>query len=219
MPFLQHCQKHWDVKYYFWRAEKQENGRIHFHLILDKYIDRLDLQFVWNRIQNKLDYCENYYKTHYQKEPPSTQVQKVPESSDLVSYLIKYATKDDSKEIVKGRIWGCSDELRDLKPFIDNIDNGLSESLEMMRKSPYYTFVEKEHVTIIYFNKNSKKDSLPIEILSRIRKYYQDLYLSLYSQKQNKELADIIEENTEDICVRDYEMIWHQEQLQLDVFL
>jgi hypothetical protein len=52
--------KKYKVKNYIWRAEKQENGNIHFHLIVDKFIPYQELRDRWNRIVNKLGYVDRY---------------------------------------------------------------------------------------------------------------------------------------------------------------
>jgi len=52
-------RKH-DVVNYFWRAEAQENGNIHFHIILDKYIHYRELRNEWNAILKDFGYIERY---------------------------------------------------------------------------------------------------------------------------------------------------------------
>lgn len=58
--FLIEMQNKWKVNNYLWRAEKQKNGNIHFHLICDKFIPWNDLRNTWNRIQQKLGYVTRY---------------------------------------------------------------------------------------------------------------------------------------------------------------
>lgn len=58
--FLIEIGKKYHVKRYVWRAEKQQNGNIHFHILIDKFIAWSELRDVWNRIQNKLKYVDNY---------------------------------------------------------------------------------------------------------------------------------------------------------------
>jgi hypothetical protein len=219
VPFISWLCVHKNVKYYFWRAEKQKNGNIHFHLIIDSYIDREEVQKVWNYFQDKLSYVANFALTHGHRNPPSTQIQKVPDGSDLVQYLIKYSTKDESSEFVEGRIWGCSDELREINVFEDNIDSKLEKDFEAMRESDSFTFVDKEHYTLIYFNKNEGKHSLPKEFRTRIREFYLKLYQSLYSSPVKKDFSDIVKENTESISILDVKEFWHQGYLFPDIFL
>lgn len=45
---------------YIWRAEKQENGNIHFHFLLNKFIPWQVCRSIWNRIQLKEGYIAAY---------------------------------------------------------------------------------------------------------------------------------------------------------------
>ncbi|MBA7716867.1 hypothetical protein ES703_125949 [subsurface metagenome] len=58
--FLVEMRKKWHATLYLWKAEKQKNGRIHFHIITDKFIPWNELRNVWNRIQQKLGYVTAY---------------------------------------------------------------------------------------------------------------------------------------------------------------
>ncbi len=58
--FLIEMQRKWHASLYLWKAEKQKNGRIHFHVITDKFIPWNELRNVWNRIQQKLGYVTRY---------------------------------------------------------------------------------------------------------------------------------------------------------------
>jgi len=63
-----HCLNHFftilrtkfDLQNYIWKAEKQKNGNIHFHIVIDKYIDHSVIRPVWNDILSKLGYIEAY---------------------------------------------------------------------------------------------------------------------------------------------------------------
>ena len=58
--FFVEARKKWSVINYIWRAEKQANGSLHFHILCDKFIPWSDLRDTWNRICNKLGYIERY---------------------------------------------------------------------------------------------------------------------------------------------------------------
>ena len=58
--FIIEIKKYYYVKNYLWRAEKQKNGNIHFHIIVDKFIPYQELRDRWNRIINKLGYVDSY---------------------------------------------------------------------------------------------------------------------------------------------------------------
>jgi hypothetical protein len=48
------------VNNYVWRCEKQLNGNVHFHILVDNFIPHGELREIWNRLQNKLGYIDRY---------------------------------------------------------------------------------------------------------------------------------------------------------------
>jgi hypothetical protein len=58
--FFVELRKHYGVQNYVWKAELQKNENIHFHIVLDKYVDYQALRRRWNRILNKLNYVKAY---------------------------------------------------------------------------------------------------------------------------------------------------------------
>jgi hypothetical protein len=64
--FLVEARKKWHVRNYIWRAEKQMNGNLHFHILVDKFIPWSELRDCWNRICNKLGYVDRYRNQMHQ---------------------------------------------------------------------------------------------------------------------------------------------------------
>jgi hypothetical protein len=58
--FLTELREKYKVVYYTWKAEKQANGNIHFHLVIDRGIAWQDLRNAWNRIISKMGYVQAY---------------------------------------------------------------------------------------------------------------------------------------------------------------
>jgi len=58
--FLVELRHIYNVQNYVWKAELQDNENIHFHLILDKYVDFQALRRRWNRILDKHGYVKSY---------------------------------------------------------------------------------------------------------------------------------------------------------------
>ena len=67
--FLSEARTKWNINNYIWKAEKQENGNIHFHIIVDQYIKHQEIRVVWNRIQNKknFEYVDNFRSNQKKK--------------------------------------------------------------------------------------------------------------------------------------------------------
>lgn len=55
-------KRKYKIQNFVWKAELQKNKNIHFHLVLDQYVDFQMLRRRWNRIINKLGYVDEYQK-------------------------------------------------------------------------------------------------------------------------------------------------------------
>lgn len=116
VPFLAKLLKTNAELSYLWRAEPQENGNIHFHIFLDRYFDKDFLRREWNKTQSLHGYHEPLAQDSVTFGAPSTRVESLRSMDDAVQYAAKYISKNEGCRAIEGRLWGCSDSLRDLKP-------------------------------------------------------------------------------------------------------
>ncbi|WP_066631792.1 rolling circle replication-associated protein [Labilibacter marinus] len=58
--FLTELKAKYGVEKYIWKAEKQENGNIHFHILCEQRIPYQEINDIWNRIVGKLGYLFEY---------------------------------------------------------------------------------------------------------------------------------------------------------------
>ena len=58
--FLTSLRTTYNLDNYIWVAELQKNTNIHFHLVIDKYIDYVHLRRLWNKALAPLGYIEAY---------------------------------------------------------------------------------------------------------------------------------------------------------------
>lgn len=63
--FILECERRHGVRDYFWRAEPQNNGNIHFHLLLATEIPWRKVRDYWNCILDSLGYLEQYTHKMY----------------------------------------------------------------------------------------------------------------------------------------------------------
>lgn len=108
------------VSSYFWRAEPQKNGNIHFHIVLDKFIRHEFIRQEWNKILDDNGYISEFRKKHGHSNPNSTDIHALKHITNGIAYICKYTCKKSDVENtrkIEGRIWGCSDNIRDLKVF------------------------------------------------------------------------------------------------------
>jgi len=93
MPFFQQLKRVSGVEEYFWSGEPQENGNIHFHVLVDRFIRKELLQDLWNSSINNLGYLDRYIEATGDISPPSTQIMVCPPDMSLVKYVLKYVSK------------------------------------------------------------------------------------------------------------------------------
>lgn len=115
IPFITKLKRMFHVEHYFWRAEAQENGNIHFHLIIDQYIKKEAVNFEWDKSQHNAGITDIAPKWNEKYQSPSTRIEECKSQKYIAAYVVKYCLKDEEFRKINGRIWGCSDELKNLK--------------------------------------------------------------------------------------------------------
>lgn len=90
-PFMEAWQKRRIGLLYVWKAEVQDNGNLHFHVISNSFYHYLKLRRDWNRAVNKLGYCDRSSSP----DPNSTDVHAIAGKKDLGMYLASYMSKKD----------------------------------------------------------------------------------------------------------------------------
>lgn len=108
-PFLIRLKRDYEIENYFWRAEAQENGNVHYHILVDRYIPKRYLQLTWNLSTDALDYLRRYFEETGSLTPPSTEIHRIREkvqdrktgqwrTVDPVDYLIDYVMDTPAPE-------------------------------------------------------------------------------------------------------------------------
>lgn len=92
-PFLLHCKRRFNLENYIWKAERQRNGNIHYHIISDMFFDYDSVRMIWNDKLNTLGYIDSFYKKHNHLQPPSIDLKYVRNSEQLSKYVSKYISK------------------------------------------------------------------------------------------------------------------------------
>lgn len=102
---------------YVWKGELQRRGTPHFHIIMDKFIDKWTVTEIWNRILQVYGAMENYTLRTGKSEAFATNVRAVNSLRRLRNYLSKYFMKPvtDQKICLNARLWGCSKLLKGAK--------------------------------------------------------------------------------------------------------
>lgn len=188
-PFIQKLQRNHKVWHYLFVCEKQGNGNLHIHLLIDSYIHYTKIQEMWNATQELHGYIEPFHEKFNHRNPNSTDIHKIQKVRNLQAYVIKYMTTDKKEIKVEGRLWGCSNSLRKLKPYNTIIEGKASTALGKIQNSTLFKIEYKENYTLIigpvysFLRENHKS------FYDEIQKHYSQQVEQLY-----KVHPDIIEE-------------------------
>lgn len=113
------------MKSYLWRAERQKNGNIHFHITTNIYVHHSDLRRYWNDIQARYGYIDEFEKSNGHRDPNSTDVHSIYKIKNLAGYLCKYMSKEADSDLppIQGRQWFLSTSLSKIEP-INQVNGG-----------------------------------------------------------------------------------------------
>jgi hypothetical protein len=181
-PFIQALKRDFGIEHYFWKAEPQENGRIHFHMLLDRYIDRELFSHWWDRACEMLGYVSRYMEQSGSLFPPATNITQLPTDSKAISYVVKYLAKapirlrsikpnaDGGRDVtchyyqpkekhgvtvlaeyrpIKGRVWGCSDGVRECRPPVVTDSCRVDAFLSYLQQSGRVREIQIDRATVI----------------------------------------------------------------------
>lgn len=112
MRFVELMKKKYDVRFYYWVAEKQENENIHFHILIDRFIEWQWVRKAWNQRLELLGYIDEFEKKHGHRDPNSTDIEMIKNLAKSSDYVTKYTTKLKQQGGIEGRVHGESDKLR-----------------------------------------------------------------------------------------------------------
>lgn len=91
--FLIEAKHKWNLNNYVWKAERQKNGNLHFHILTDTFIPYMELRNCWNRIQNKLGYIDRFSLKNNKTNANSTDIHSLKKINNIAHYVSKYMSK------------------------------------------------------------------------------------------------------------------------------
>ena len=112
-PWIKRMRRQLKLNNYVWRAERQENGNLHFHFITDTYLHYQKIRDNWNEVLNKFNFINEFEAKHGHRNPNSTDVHAVWKVKNLTQYFIKYMSKETPNGMtIEGKLWDCSKALK-----------------------------------------------------------------------------------------------------------
>jgi hypothetical protein len=178
--WIKRAKRKYQLKSYVWRAERQANGNLHFHMITDTYIRYDHIRNDWNSVLYPTGLIAKYQQKHGLKQPNSTDVHAISRIRNLSSYFIKYMSKgrkQDEKPI-EGKVWDCSTNLKTKTNcilFPDQVDldcwNKIFSDNTVQRKSD-------EIVTILFIDPKQFSRYFRPEWLTKWQTYLEDIRMA-----------------------------------------
>jgi hypothetical protein len=93
--WLKAAKRKFKLRSYIWRAERQGNGNLHFHIVTDTYVPYDELRDTWNDRLNALGFIDEFEKRHGHRHPNSTDVHAIKKVKNLAAYFSKYMAKGE----------------------------------------------------------------------------------------------------------------------------
>lgn len=159
--FLISMKREHNTKNYLWKAELQDNGNIHFHILFDKFLPWQDVRHVWNRAVNRLGYVDWFATEHNSLDPNSTDIHSLRKTRNVRAYIAKYVSKEVGGRQICGHAWGRSDSLSKLKPIVIHSDYDAWKWLQSKKATQEHQTFSNEHVGITKFKELPKLIDLP----------------------------------------------------------
>jgi len=110
--FMNKLRYHYGKFSYVWKAESQKNLNIHFHFILDIWINRNLVDSLWWDSIELLGYVTSYEKKFGKRTPPTNRIERAHSNKKVIGYATKYVAKLDEYRPVQGQAWHCSKNLQ-----------------------------------------------------------------------------------------------------------
>jgi hypothetical protein len=191
-PFLRILREKYGVRNYVWKAESQKNGNIHFHMIIDKFIGKRDVQDSWNNCQNNLGYITKFFEKYSHYNAPSTRIEVVKDSKGVSKYIEKYISKNEHYRRIEGAVWKGSQSVMSLQFFEFVGDSQVEQKIIQAENEGKIISFNKERYSV-YVLKNAKINEVLPDYINRARHSY---YLLLNSFL----FAPEIVQNFRDFC-------------------
>jgi len=122
-PFLRWISEVKKANTYVYKLEFQKNGSPHYHITTNKFIRYDELKSKWNLLLQAAGILDEHKFKFGNYNPNSTDIHQVFALKNIEAYLCKYLSKNDNLDgTYKGKIWGCSDNLKGQKMYTTEIN-------------------------------------------------------------------------------------------------
>lgn len=161
-PFIRILKNKYQLTQYIWKAERQKNESIHYHLTTNVFIPYYRIKDEWNNLLAKNEYLTEFNKRYPNKTPNSTDIHKVYKINDIAAYLVKYISKSEPNKLpIEGKVWDCSSDLKQLKLPNTEVTEDIGKELYRMLLEKDLKEIDLEHSTLLKFTQQGKTKKKP----------------------------------------------------------
>lgn len=178
--FLRKIKEKHGVRNYLYCSEAQENGNIHFHIVVDRYIHHQLIRSNWNQVQDNYGYLDRFEALHLHRNPNSTDIHSFRKVRSISNYLVKYFTKDQGRRPIEGHLWGCSEGLKDLEVFKDLVDSRCDQLLDALPKFIKDRAYHDDWFSVYNFGNFRDLKRVAIKLWKYISEFYCEQFSQLY---------------------------------------
>lgn len=100
-PWIKSMRRKHDLRSYVWRAERQFNGNLHFHITSDTYLPLDSVRDTWNRQLRRIGLMDAFREANGHERPNSTDIHSVQRIKNLAAYMVKYMSKDPEQHLAE----------------------------------------------------------------------------------------------------------------------
>jgi hypothetical protein len=180
-PFTRYLREKKGCRNWLSKCERQKNGNIHFHLVIDRYIPKEDIREAWNSLQEKEGYLAEYQAKYGKLEAPSTEIRLVRNQAQCERYIAKYIAKDDENATIEGAVWSSSVSVATLEFFSFAETEETTEAINeacVAGKIKYF----KNDAFVVYFCASWQVDLfLSNYYLAEYKRYKRELVYHLFA--------------------------------------
>ena len=188
--FLKRMRYNYDAQDYFWKAEKQANGNIHFHIWFDVYIDKRMVQEHWNEVQDKFDYLRDYYKKYGKMNPPSTQVEVITGKKSAIDYMMKYVSKTETDKPILGRVFSFSERLLNVVLPVVQVDSKIQYYMGLVKKKEGFNMVVDSYFSVLRWKCDASPINSNLEAFDFYHLFFSDLAVLFYVKNVSSDIID-----------------------------
>ena len=156
---------------YVWKAEAQENGNIHFHFLIDRFLNMNITDKLWHDSIELLGYVTSFEKKYGHRSPPTNKMETTKSLKRVIGYATKYMAKIDGYRPIMGQCWHSSKSLQtDVKTNVIMRREDENKIKVALREMGLYCVVNE------YSEKYFLEDTTNIKNLpSKLRNIYSDV--------------------------------------------